>query len=260
VCAHRRTARGMPFSSLLHEFAEAVPILGLTDTDRYHPRVWLALATIAWALLHAYIIPIYAAAADALQSVYHLTRYRRTDASGAHSSSALLSGASLGTRLTLAYRSLSTSKRAYMRRMLRSFLYYVFAVVSGFYFMFAYYSWSSPRDFYFVYTPAMDIAFCFAGAHFLFCCLEDWPCRAHMGKSECEQMSVFWGYIVHHILTATAFITATYTHELGLMCVMGLTSVRASRSAESAPAQPILQVIARAFARESMHITDACAM
>lgn len=190
----------------------------------FHPGFWLGATAIVWMMLAWQVMPLYALAANALWSGWRWIHRSKKDDSkreGLLGSAAATGEQPWGTRLQLAYATLSVSKRAYMRRLLRSFIYYIGAIIGGFYFLLSYYR--SPIDFYLLYTPAMEIAFCAAATHFLWCCIEDWPCRSHMGRTKREQLVVFWGYIVHHLLTAAAYLSVVQSHEMASMCLMGLT-------------------------------------
>lgn len=160
----------------------------LLPPDRFHSTFWFCFSFIVWIVLHIYITPLYAFVGDRLQicyKYYHHLRYGRVEILSSTPSGGLFTEWSWGQRFTLSYHSLSTSKRAYWRRLFRSFIYYVGAIIFGFYFLLTY--MRSVIDMYLVYTPGMDIAFCFAASHFLWCCIEDWPCRAHMGHTTNEQ-------------------------------------------------------------------------
>ena len=224
---------------LLHDHADPTSLLlaqlsvPLQSDDLFHPRLWLAASALFWIALAVAVIPIYAAAGNALWHTWRAIQTMRRGGSTMPSSSKRADGSATvllvspaselpwGSRFQLAYSTLIPSKRAYMRRLLRSFVYYLGAVIAGFYFLLSY--MRSPVDFYRVYTPGMDCAFAFAATHFLWCCVEDWPCRAHMGRTRREQLAVFWGYIIHHLLTASAFLLVMHSRELGSMCAMGLT-------------------------------------
>ena len=202
-----------------------------SPASAFHPWFWLCATALAWMLLAWRVMPLYASAANVLWRVQRWMRRSKKDDAKREGllGSAAAGEQPWGTRLLLAYATLSVSKRAYMRRLLRSFIYYIGAVIAGFYFLLSYYR--SPVDFYLLCTPGMEIAFCAAATHFLWCCLEDWPCRAHMGRTRREQLVVFWGYIVHHLLTAAAYATVIYSHEMASMCLMGLTSAAQHSSA-----------------------------
>jgi len=124
-----------------------------------------------------------------------------------------------GDRITDAYSLLSDSKKAYWRRLVRSYFYYAFATISGLTLLC---SMRSIDELFWTYTEYMEFCFCVAASHFLYNCFEDWPCRFHMGRTNCERLFVFWGYIFHHVMTAGAFLAIVYTKQLGTMCCFGL--------------------------------------
>jgi len=229
----------------------------LLPPSHYHSHAWFIFGLCLWSILHIITVPLYARVLDALWTCKQMmmkgrmnanrNRHRSgmvkpvelsevaiSDGNGTvsknddhtqhdpdASSSMPMTELSWGIRFRSAYHSLPPAKRAYWRRLFRSFLYYFPAIVFGFYFFLTYIH--SKLDLYLVYTPGMDACFCLAAAHFLFCCIEDWPCRHHMGKTKCEQLAVFWGYIFHHLLTAGAYLMAVRTQQLASMCIMGLT-------------------------------------
>lgn len=195
------------------------------DAAVYHPVLWFCFWIVAWGLLGHFILAVYASALDGLWSLHRRLLVLRGGKRKPDRAEGVLHGGAdqhaWGQRLLLAYGTLIASKQAYMRRLLRSFIYYTGAVLAGFWFLLTHFH--QPSDMYTVYTPAMEVAFCAAAAHFLYCCIEDWPCRAHMGRTRREQLIVFWGYIVHHLLTAAAYLMAVRSGELSAMCAMGLT-------------------------------------
>jgi hypothetical protein len=192
----------------------------LQPPSAYHSLFWFTCSFVLWIVLHIYILPLYTRAADALHFLWRQLQKRRKKYHDAAAMS-VFAETTWGARLQHAYRRLSKTKRAYMRRLLRSFIYYTLAILSGFYFLLRY--CRTVGDLYLVYTPGMDVAFCFAASHFLWCCIEDFPCRVHMGKTKCEQQAVFGGYIIHHFVTAGAYLACIQSQQLGSMCLMGLT-------------------------------------
>lgn len=172
------------------------------------PMQTLAITLLAWILLAVFVNPLYCTGANAVWFVWQ--RLRRAPR---QRDSALLTGAyeqPWGTRLLLAYATLTPSKQAYWRRLLRSFVYYLGATLTGFFYLLTHFR--EPRDMYRVYTPGMEWAFCAAATHFLLCCAEDWPCRAHMGRTRREQLVVFWGRL--HLQTANTARRALCTPAL----------------------------------------------
>ena len=163
--------------SVLSEPTELSNLLSvpLSPPEAYHSTFWFCFSFMLWVVLHIFVTPIYATIGDGLHALWKLVRPKSAGSSQVLYANEL----SWGTRFTQAYNMLSTSKKAYWRRLFRSFIYYFTAVWTGFYFICSYYR--SIVDLYFIYTPGMDIAFSFAASHFLWCCVEDWPCRAHMG-------------------------------------------------------------------------------
>jgi hypothetical protein len=192
--------------------------------DGFNPLLWLTVSLAIWIVTARFVNQIYAGLANMLWFVWKRLLRRGKRAEGA-AGGLLGSGAGSeipwGTRMTRAYLTLQPSKRAYWRRLLRSFFYYVGAIIVGFSYLLTHFH--TPTDMVLLYTPGMEIAFCFAATHFLWCCVEDYPCREHMGRTPRERLVVFWGYVFHHFMTSAAYLSAVYSHQLASMCLMGLT-------------------------------------
>jgi hypothetical protein len=215
-------------SSLTLEFALASLSVPVFPASSFHPWTCLALTLVGWVVLALSINRVYATAANVLWFVWRRVLRRGGGSSSTAKggrSDLMLSGNSeqpWGTRMLLAYATLVPSKQAYWRRLQRSCMYYFVAVVAGFYFLLTHVpNW--PVDLFFTYTPGMELAFAAAATHFLVCCVEDWPCRAHMGRTKEEQIIVFYGYVFHHLLTSGAYLSVMFSHQLASMCLLGLT-------------------------------------
>jgi hypothetical protein len=92
----------------------------------------------------------------------------------------------------------------------------------GPYLFYQYCSIFNPLDFFFAYSVLIDHMFTLAAAHFIICLWEDVNAREHLGKTPAERTRVMWGYIIHHIMAASAFIVIKYTRQIAAMCLFGL--------------------------------------